>query len=130
MTEGIEILKRAVGRDVCHVAVNVLFYGAETEGVLASVSLILGDDAEFSLGCAGNGGVYVRRLRQAYGDAPGFTTRRHRIEGVCGELRAASSTGNVMRLLIVERELVLANEDDELLIKVDGEALPYQILTR
>jgi hypothetical protein len=47
-----------------------------------------------------------------------------------GELRGVVFSSHALRLRIGERELVLANEDDELFLTVDSIALPQEILRR
>ena len=129
MTKDIQHLRNAVGHVVSEVAAEVLFYSVETKGVLGVVTVRFADGNQFTLGCAGKGGVFVTRSRPATGSAPGFITERRTVE-VGGELRAVSLSPDGLQLEIGKHQLQLVNHDDELSVTVDGKALPRQIFKR
>ena len=88
-------------------AVEVQFYGVETKGSLSAVFIDFTDGAQFAMGCAGHGSVYVFRSRGDKENAPGFVTERRTVADLNGELRGMSTPPRALRLEIGEHELQL-----------------------
>lgn len=130
MSKGIEKLRRAIGRHVSALSLDVLFYGGETKGDLICVLIDFTDGARFALICGGDGGIFVVRSPGKKGDAPGFVTHSRTLENFRGELRGVSVLPEALRLQIGDRELLLANEGDELSLTVDGKPPPQELLRR
>jgi hypothetical protein len=130
MRNEVDKLRGAVGRGVSAVAVEVQFYRVETKGSLSAVLIDFTDGAQFAMGCAGDGSVFVFRSRGNKRSAPGFVIERRTVADLDGELRGVSIPPRALRLEIGEHELMLVNEDDELSLTVDGKALPQRIVRR
>lgn len=130
MKNDVEKFHRSIGKIVTSVAANVLFYRVETEGHLSSVSITFAGGNSFTMGCAGDGSIFIVQSPDRNGDAPGFITERRTVESIGGELRGVTVVQNGLRLAIGEQEVILVNQDDELLFLVDGKFLPAQVFMR
>jgi hypothetical protein len=131
MRGGIEELRRAVGSIVRLVAVEVLFYGVELTGEVVDVKIVFSDGCEYFMGCAGNGSVFVAiSKRHAVGPPPGFVAITRTLPALAGCLDHVVAEGNVLQLTIANRVLELKNDDDELVVMVDGEPPAKDVLER
>jgi hypothetical protein len=121
-----------VGAAIVRLVVQVLFYGVERRGELGDVCLEFADRRNLLLGCAGHGGVLIRGKTLSDRGAPPFTAVVNReVPGVHGKLASFLLSGDSLELLFEGGTKVdVSNDDDELRLHVNGEAISEEILSR
>jgi len=123
MKTGLQLLSGMIGSVVQAVVIRVVFFGVEQNGEFGDVSISFSDGSIFSLGCAGDGSIFVLRTDKTIGDAPFTHTATYNLQiGGCKLIDTVFEESR-LKLQIGEVSFVLDNLDDQLTISVGGEEL-------
>lgn len=111
--------------------VQVIFFGVEQLGEIGDVCLEFVGRRSIVLGCAGDGGVFVRPARLANrGTAPNTATTERELTDLAGRLLSFEVRQNDLRFQFECGSLRVTNIDDELMVLVNGQEVPGEFLLR
>jgi len=124
-------IEKLEGRELRLACVEVLFANREQEGGLGDFGLIFSGDVALTLGCAGDGGIFVSTGQCGEKrPAPGMSLVVRPLSGVGGFLKSVQKKLGELELTFERGVLLVKNQDDELEVFLDGEPLERSIFRR
>lgn len=125
-------LESSVGATVSQVFVEVSFFNTESQGEINAICIEFADDRFFSLGCAGNGSIFVNKSKcGSIGTIPGQTIECRPILHLSDCTLKAIEIGDTdIRLNLCKYLIQIINNDDELEVIIDGQSLDKKMIIR